>query len=173
MLLFYDAREVITSGEDPTHCNTLAYSNSKGSIRLVDMRQSVLCDTHSQMWLLLFDISCFLYVVYRTLRTCRCVSRKGRMWSQRLRLARERPLCTFSHCFMIYWSCPQKGVFASPLPMLSSWCQLVNYANRWWIAFPFQSDAIFYNNVCYCAAGYPVAGLFFKLCSVNKWICSI
>ena len=43
--------EVITSAEfHPTHCNTLAYSSSKGSIRLVDLRQSALCDTHSQMW---------------------------------------------------------------------------------------------------------------------------
>jgi hypothetical protein len=42
--------EVITSAEfHPTHCNTLAYSSSKGSIRLVDLRQSALCDTHSQM----------------------------------------------------------------------------------------------------------------------------
>jgi hypothetical protein len=42
--------EVITSAEfHPTHCNTLAYSSSKGSIRLVDLRQSALCDTHYQM----------------------------------------------------------------------------------------------------------------------------
>jgi serine/threonine-protein phosphatase 2A regulatory subunit B len=45
-----DLTEVITSAEfHPTHCNTLAYSSSKGSIRLVDLRQSALCDTHSQM----------------------------------------------------------------------------------------------------------------------------
>ncbi|GJN18467.1 hypothetical protein PR202_gb05632 [Eleusine coracana subsp. coracana] len=42
---------VITSAEfHPTHCNTLAYSSSKGSIRLVDLRQSALCDTHSQIF---------------------------------------------------------------------------------------------------------------------------
>lgn len=42
--------EVITSAEfHPTHCNTLAYSSSKGSIRLIDMRQSALCDTHSKL----------------------------------------------------------------------------------------------------------------------------
>jgi serine/threonine-protein phosphatase 2A regulatory subunit B len=64
--------EVITSAEDPTHCNTLAYSSSKGSIWLVDLRQSALCDTLSQMWVLLFDIYCFLYAVYCTLRTCGC-----------------------------------------------------------------------------------------------------
>ncbi|TVU34438.1 hypothetical protein EJB05_16270 [Eragrostis curvula] len=46
-----DLTEVITSAEfHPTHCNTLAYSSSKGSIRLVDMRQSALCDTHSQIF---------------------------------------------------------------------------------------------------------------------------
>nr|CAB3473481.1 unnamed protein product [Digitaria exilis] len=45
------ANEVITSAEfHPTHCNTLAYSSSKGSIRLVDLRQSALCDTHSQIF---------------------------------------------------------------------------------------------------------------------------
>jgi serine/threonine-protein phosphatase 2A regulatory subunit B len=46
-----DLTEVITSAEfHPTHCNTLAYSSSKGSIRLVDLRQSALCDTHSQVF---------------------------------------------------------------------------------------------------------------------------
>jgi serine/threonine-protein phosphatase 2A regulatory subunit B len=64
--------EVITSTEDRTHFNTLVYSSWKGSIRLVDLRQSALCDTHSPMWVLLFDISCFLYAVYCTLRTCGC-----------------------------------------------------------------------------------------------------
>lgn len=42
--------EVITCAEfHPTHCNTLAYSSSKGSIRLIDLRQSALCDNHSKM----------------------------------------------------------------------------------------------------------------------------
>jgi len=42
--------EVITSAEfHPTHCNMLAYSSSKGSIRLVDLRQSALCDSHSKL----------------------------------------------------------------------------------------------------------------------------
>lgn len=46
-----DLTEVITSAEfHPTHCNTLAYSSSKGSIRLIDMRQSALCDTHSKLF---------------------------------------------------------------------------------------------------------------------------
>nr|XP_029121038.1 serine/threonine protein phosphatase 2A 55 kDa regulatory subunit B beta isoform isoform X2 [Elaeis guineensis] len=46
-----DLTEVITSAEfHPTHCNTLAYSSSKGSIRLIDLRQSALCDNHSQLF---------------------------------------------------------------------------------------------------------------------------
>ncbi|KAI3786161.1 hypothetical protein L1987_45293 [Smallanthus sonchifolius] len=46
-----DLTEVITSAEfHPTHCNTLAYSSSKGSIRLVDLRQSALCDRHSTLF---------------------------------------------------------------------------------------------------------------------------
>ncbi|MBA0568252.1 hypothetical protein Golob_005758, partial [Gossypium lobatum] len=46
-----DLTEVITSAEfHPIHCNMLAYSSSKGSIRLIDMRQSALCDTHSKLF---------------------------------------------------------------------------------------------------------------------------
>ncbi|XP_072978222.1 serine/threonine protein phosphatase 2A 55 kDa regulatory subunit B beta isoform-like isoform X1 [Typha angustifolia] len=46
-----DLTEVITSAEfHPTHCNMLAYSSSKGSIRLIDLRQSALCDNHSQLF---------------------------------------------------------------------------------------------------------------------------
>ncbi|PIA56115.1 hypothetical protein AQUCO_00700457v1 [Aquilegia coerulea] len=46
-----DLTEVITSAEfHPTHCNTLAYSSSKGTIRLIDMRQSALCDTHAKIF---------------------------------------------------------------------------------------------------------------------------
>uniref|UniRef100_A0ACD5VMU0 Uncharacterized protein n=1 Tax=Avena sativa TaxID=4498 RepID=A0ACD5VMU0_AVESA len=46
-----DLTEVITCAEfHPSHCNTLAYSSSKGSIRLVDLRQSALCDTHSKLF---------------------------------------------------------------------------------------------------------------------------
>ncbi|KAK1313301.1 Serine/threonine protein phosphatase 2A 55 kDa regulatory subunit B beta isoform [Acorus calamus] len=46
-----DLTEVITSAEfHPTHCNTLAYSSSKGSIRLIDLRQSALCDTNAQLF---------------------------------------------------------------------------------------------------------------------------
>ncbi|KAG0490557.1 hypothetical protein HPP92_007420 [Vanilla planifolia] len=45
-----DLTEVITSAEfHPSHCNTLAYSSSKGSIRLIDLRQSALCDNHSKL----------------------------------------------------------------------------------------------------------------------------
>ncbi|XP_015164312.1 serine/threonine protein phosphatase 2A 55 kDa regulatory subunit B beta isoform-like isoform X1 [Solanum tuberosum] len=40
-----DLTEVITSAEfHPFHCNLLAYSSSRGFIRLVDMRMSALCD---------------------------------------------------------------------------------------------------------------------------------
>nr|GMC53848.1 serine/threonine protein phosphatase 2A 55 kDa regulatory subunit B beta isoform-like isoform X2 [Ipomoea batatas] len=43
--------EVITSAEfHPIHCNMLAYSSSKGSIRLIDLRQSALCDSHSKLF---------------------------------------------------------------------------------------------------------------------------
>lgn len=46
-----DLTEVITSAEfHPTHCNMLAYSSSKGSIRLVDLRQSALCDSYSKLF---------------------------------------------------------------------------------------------------------------------------
>ncbi|XP_038695760.1 serine/threonine protein phosphatase 2A 55 kDa regulatory subunit B beta isoform-like isoform X2 [Tripterygium wilfordii] len=46
-----DLTEVITSAEfHPTHCNMLAYSSSKGSISLIDMRQSALCDSHSKLF---------------------------------------------------------------------------------------------------------------------------
>lgn len=46
-----DLTEVITSAEfHPTQCNTLAYSSSKGTIRLVDMRQAALCDRHSKLF---------------------------------------------------------------------------------------------------------------------------
>ncbi|XP_071734210.1 serine/threonine protein phosphatase 2A 55 kDa regulatory subunit B beta isoform-like [Rutidosis leptorrhynchoides] len=46
-----DLTEVITSAEfHPNHCHTLAYSSSKGSIRLIDLRQSALCDKHSKMF---------------------------------------------------------------------------------------------------------------------------
>ncbi|WOL08187.1 serine/threonine protein phosphatase [Canna indica] len=45
-----DLTEVITSAEfHPTHCNMLAYSSSKGLIRLIDLRQSALCDNHSKL----------------------------------------------------------------------------------------------------------------------------
>ncbi|KAG0456383.1 hypothetical protein HPP92_024171 [Vanilla planifolia] len=45
------SKEVITSAEfHPMQCNTLAYSSSKGSIRLIDLRQSALCDSHSKLF---------------------------------------------------------------------------------------------------------------------------
>ncbi|XP_078428946.1 serine/threonine protein phosphatase 2A 55 kDa regulatory subunit B beta isoform-like isoform X2 [Wolffia australiana] len=46
-----DLTEVITAAEfHPRQCNTLAYSSSKGCIRLVDLRQSALCDNHCQLF---------------------------------------------------------------------------------------------------------------------------
>ncbi|XP_057959578.1 serine/threonine protein phosphatase 2A 55 kDa regulatory subunit B beta isoform-like isoform X3 [Malania oleifera] len=46
-----DLTEVITSAEfHPIHCNMLAYSSSKGSIRLIDLRQSALCDSHCKLF---------------------------------------------------------------------------------------------------------------------------
>ncbi|OMO67591.1 Protein phosphatase 2A, regulatory subunit PR55 [Corchorus olitorius] len=45
-----DLTEVITSAEfHPIHCNLLAYGSSRGFIRLVDMRQSALCDYSGRM----------------------------------------------------------------------------------------------------------------------------
>nr|KJB62256.1 hypothetical protein B456_009G408500 [Gossypium raimondii] len=46
-----DLTDVITSTEfHPTHCNMLAYSSSKGSIRLINLRQSALCDSHAKLF---------------------------------------------------------------------------------------------------------------------------
>uniref|UniRef100_A0A2P2MMT3 Serine/threonine-protein phosphatase 2A 55 kDa regulatory subunit B n=1 Tax=Rhizophora mucronata TaxID=61149 RepID=A0A2P2MMT3_RHIMU len=46
-----DLTEVVTSAEfHPSHCNMLAYSSSKGSIRLIDLRQSALCDSHAKLF---------------------------------------------------------------------------------------------------------------------------
>ncbi|PPD78623.1 hypothetical protein GOBAR_DD24451 [Gossypium barbadense] len=47
---YLHGREVITSAEfHPAHCNMLAYSSSKGSIRLIDLRQSALYDSHAKL----------------------------------------------------------------------------------------------------------------------------
>jgi hypothetical protein len=41
--------EVITAAEfHPIHCNLFMYSSSKGTIKLSDMRERALCDTHSK-----------------------------------------------------------------------------------------------------------------------------
>ena len=43
--------EVITASEfHPKECNLFVYSSSKGTIRLCDMRQAALCDTHAKMF---------------------------------------------------------------------------------------------------------------------------
>ncbi|KAJ4840195.1 hypothetical protein Tsubulata_002946 [Turnera subulata] len=45
-----DLTEVITSAEfHPIHCNLLAYSSSRGFIRIFDMRQSALCDHNARI----------------------------------------------------------------------------------------------------------------------------
>jgi len=43
--------EVITASEfHPRECNLFVYSSSKGTIRLCDMRQAALCDTHAKLF---------------------------------------------------------------------------------------------------------------------------
>ncbi|EMR11638.1 protein phosphatase PP2A regulatory subunit B [Pneumocystis murina B123] len=43
--------EVITSAEfHPLHCNQFMLSSSKGTIKLIDMRQSALCDQHAKIF---------------------------------------------------------------------------------------------------------------------------
>ncbi len=44
-----DYLQVITASEfHPRECNLFVYSSSKGTIRLCDMRQAALCDTHAK-----------------------------------------------------------------------------------------------------------------------------
>ena len=46
-----DLTEVITSAEfHPSQCNLFAYSSSKGSVRLADMRANALCNEHCKMF---------------------------------------------------------------------------------------------------------------------------
>ncbi|KAL5725066.1 Serine/threonine protein phosphatase 2A 55 kDa regulatory subunit B beta isoform [Ranunculus cassubicifolius] len=45
-----DLTEVITAAEfHPMYCNILAYSSSRGYVRVVDMRKSALCDQHARI----------------------------------------------------------------------------------------------------------------------------
>ena len=45
----FSATQVITASEfHPRECNLFVYSSSKGTIRLCDMRQAALCDTHAK-----------------------------------------------------------------------------------------------------------------------------
>ncbi|CAG0899347.1 unnamed protein product [Darwinula stevensoni] len=56
--------EVITAAEfHPKECSMFAYSSSKGTIRLCDMRQAALCDRHARcsLW---NDSSCFFPKVF-------------------------------------------------------------------------------------------------------------
>ena len=46
-----DLTEVITAAEfHPSHCSTFVYSNSRGAIKLADMRASALCDKHAKVY---------------------------------------------------------------------------------------------------------------------------
>jgi serine/threonine-protein phosphatase 2A regulatory subunit B len=46
-----DLSEVITSAEfHPSHCHLFAYSSSRGTIRLCDMRDSAICDKHTLLF---------------------------------------------------------------------------------------------------------------------------
>ncbi len=71
--------EVITCAEfHPTHCNTLAYSSSKGSIRLIDLRQSALCDNHAKLLVtplhfLMEHLSLFRRKCSMELKSCKCL----------------------------------------------------------------------------------------------------
>ena len=52
--------EVITATEfHPAHCNLFMYSSSKSNIKLADMRDSALCDTHAKC--LSFYTSCISF----------------------------------------------------------------------------------------------------------------
>jgi len=46
-----ELQEVITASEfHPKECNLFVYSSSKGTIRLCDMRQAALCDSHAKLF---------------------------------------------------------------------------------------------------------------------------
>jgi serine/threonine-protein phosphatase 2A regulatory subunit B len=48
--LFFFRSEVITSAEfHPSSCSLLAFGSSRGFVRLVDLRQSALCDRNVRM----------------------------------------------------------------------------------------------------------------------------
>lgn len=56
--------EVITAAEcHPHQCNVFAYSSSKGTIRLCDMRAGALCDKHSKCKYTLLLGSCIYQVI--------------------------------------------------------------------------------------------------------------
>lgn len=68
--------EVITAAEfHPIHCNLFMYSSSKGTIKLADMRESALCDSHAKREFL------FCFVPALTSR------RSGQLHCRRLSLA--------------------------------------------------------------------------------------
>lgn len=58
--------EVITAAEfHPSHCNQFIYSSSKGTIKLVDMRESALCDNHSKCkYIYCYDFAVLIISVF-------------------------------------------------------------------------------------------------------------
>jgi serine/threonine-protein phosphatase 2A regulatory subunit B len=51
--------EVITAAEfHPIHCNLFMYSSSKGTIKLADMREAALCDSHAKRLSFLYLPAC-------------------------------------------------------------------------------------------------------------------
>ena len=68
--------EVITAAEfHPLECNIFAYSSSKGTVRLCDMRTAALCDRHSKCRLMICDfynekgMILFIFVMFCLLLT--------------------------------------------------------------------------------------------------------
>lgn len=57
--------EVITAAEfHPIHCNLFMYSSSKGTIKLADMRESALCDSHAKREQLSLSLSLPVYFFF-------------------------------------------------------------------------------------------------------------
>ena len=59
-----ELQEVITAAEfHPIQCNLFMYSSSKGTIKLSDMRQKALCDSHAK-GPILFSSSSSFFVMF-------------------------------------------------------------------------------------------------------------
>ena len=73
--------EVITSATfHPQHCNLLLYSSSRGSIRLVDLRDNALCDQHAKQLEAEEDIGgkSFFSEIISSISDCRFSGSEGR-----------------------------------------------------------------------------------------------